>query len=174
MVEQLKDLILLAKIGTPVGIRGEIKIKSFCEDTESLKIYGALCDHTGKNWYKITSIRSQKSQIVVRIENISDRTQAEALKGTELFIPRDRLAKLEDEDEFYEIDLVGLMVQDNNGRNIGTVTAVPDFGAGSLLEIQPEKGESFYLPFSKDWVPVVDTKAKFIIIDPPDDYLPLN
>ena len=171
MVNQSQELILLARIGTPVGIRGELRIKSFCEDTESLKIYGSLCDRSGKNWYKITSIRPQKSQFVVRIKNITDRTQAEALKGTELFLPRNRLADLDDEDEFYEIDLIGLKVKDVEGEFIGTIIAVPDFGAGCLLEIQPEKGETFYVPFSKDIVPVVDTKAKVITLDLPDDYL---
>ena len=171
MVNESQELILLARIGTPVGIRGEVRVKSFCEDAESLKIYGSLCDRSGKNWYEITSIRSQKSQFVVRIKNITDRTQAEALKGIELFLPRNQLADLDDEDEFYEVDLIGLKAKDVGGENIGTIIAVPDFGAGSLLEIQPEKGETFYVPFSKDIVPVVDTETKIITLDLPDDYL---
>ena len=171
MSKQSSELILLAKVGSPVGIRGEVKVQSFCEDANSLQVYGALCDQTGKNWYKINSIRYQKTQPVVRIQNITDRTQADALKGIELYIPRDRLAELEDDDEFYEIDLVGLNVQDVDNNSIGTVIAVPDFGAGSILEIQPKQGETFYLPFSKDLVPVVDIEQKFIIIDLPDDYL---
>ena len=90
-----------------------------------------------------------------------------SLKGTQLFVPRDVLPEPE-EDEFYFSDLVGLDVKSTDGKRIGTIHCVHDFGAGPMLEITPvksaEKQASFFHPFTKAAVPKVDLKARRVII----------
>ena len=90
------------------------------------------------------------------------------LSKTKLYIERDILPKADD-DEFYHIDLVGLNVQFENSQDIGIVNTVQDFGAGVLLEIKPEKGPSFYIPFTLEAVPDVQIDKGYITINPPNE-----
>ena len=103
----------------------------------------------------------------MRSPEIKTREQAMSLKGTQLFVPRDVFPDPE-EDEFYFSDLIGLDVKSTDGKRIGTIAAVHDFGAGTMLEIQPvksaEKQASFFHPFTKIAVPKVDLTARRVII----------
>jgi 16S rRNA processing protein RimM len=97
---------------------------------------------------------------LAEIPAVTDRNAAEKLRGTELWLDREALPDIEEEDGvYYHADLVGLTAQNEAGQKIGTVIAVKNFGAGDLLEIKPETGGSFYLPFTADFVPSVDVKA---------------
>ncbi|MEP4338164.1 MAG: ribosome maturation factor RimM, partial [Roseobacter sp.] len=86
-----------------------------------------------------------------------------------LYISRDQLPDPE-EDEFYYSDLTGLSVLDGNGEALGKLVAVQDFGAGDLLEIRPARGKTFYVPFTKAFVPRIDLEAGEISVDLPEDY----
>ncbi len=77
------------------------------------------------------------------------------------------------DDEFYHADLIGLVVLDTGGTELGRVKAVLNHGAGDLLEISgKESGEPVLLPFTEAAVPTVDLKSGRIIADPPDGLLP--
>jgi len=101
---------------------------------------------------------------------IADRDEAEALKGTELFIERSALPPL-GKRMFYEADLVGLKALDKGGKAYGKVLALHEFGAGAFLEIQPVKKASFMLPFNDDFVPEVNVKEDYVTIVVPDGWL---
>jgi 16S rRNA processing protein RimM len=112
----------------------------------------------------------QGTMIVVKFREIADRTMAEKLNGAELFVDRSALPELEDEETFYHADLIGLAVVDEAGKHLGTIVAVPNFGAGDLLEIRPARGASYFLPFTRALVPVVDVKGGRVVIDPPEGF----
>ena len=90
-----------------------------------------------------------------------------SLKGTQLFVPRSALPE-PDDDDFYYADLVGLEVKSTDGKRLGTIRGVHDFGAGDMLEIQPPKSAdtqaSWFHPFTKRAVPKIDLKAGRIVI----------
>jgi len=163
--------ILLAKIGAPHGVKGEVRVKPF-GDPAMLDCYGKLHDAKG-NAYKITRMRTQKAMLVVKFKDINTRNQAEALNGVELFVERSKLPEIKEEDAFYVQDLIGMDVLDMPGAHIGTVIAMPNFGAGDLLEIAPLKtadGRSFdtyYLPFTKAVVPYIDFDEGSLKVLPP-------
>jgi len=102
------------------------------------------------------------------LAGVATREEAEALKGTRLYAPRDRLPPL-GEDEYYHADLIGLAVVDTGGAALGTVRAVLDHGAGDILEVaQPGKAE-LLVPFTRAAVPTVDIAGRRIVVDPPGD-----
>jgi 16S rRNA processing protein RimM len=104
-----------------------------------------------------------------RIPGVATKEQADALRGTSLFVPRDRLPSLPDE-EFYHADLIGLKAYDTGGVLVGKVTAVYNHGAGDILEISPTGHKSaLLLPFTAVIVPNVDLATGRIVVDPPDD-----
>ena len=106
-----------------------------------------------------------KGSVVVWTEQVQTRDQAEALRGLKLYIPRADLPA-PDDDEFYVTDLIGLCVETADGKALGTVKAVQDFGAGDLLEIQPPQGPSWYLPFTLAAVQVRIAERKVIVVMP--------
>jgi 16S rRNA processing protein RimM len=105
----------------------------------------------------------------VRLSGVLTKEQADALKGTQLYVDRDRLPSLPD-DEFYHADLIGLTAQDTGGVVLGTVRAVHNHGAGDLLEILgPGMKAALLLPFTLAVVPTVDLAAGRIVVDLPEE-----
>ncbi len=123
----------------------------------------------GSRDYHVTLTRPVAGGLGARIQGVSTKEQADALRGTSLYVPRDRLPRLPD-DEFYHADLIGLSAYDPGGAMIGKVTAVYNHGAGDILEISPAGHKSaLLLPFTLAIVPNVDLAAGRIVVDLPDE-----
>jgi 16S rRNA processing protein RimM len=163
------EKVLMAKIGAAHGIRGEVRVKPFSDDPLSFTDYGVLTTKDGKLSFEVESARVKKTVVITKFKEIKDRNRAEELNGVELFVERSKFPEPE-EDEFYYSDLNGLSVFDQHGETLGKIVAVQDFGAGDLLEVRPARGRSFYIPFTKDFVPVVSLAEKSVTVDLPDDY----
>ena len=166
----MADRIRVARIGAAHGIRGEVKLWSFTEDPMAVANYGLLESEDGARHFEIEAARPGKDFLVARIAGIGDRDAAEKLRNTDLFVPRDRLPPIEEADTFYHADLVGLSAVGEDGGALGTVIAIHNFGAGDLIEIEPAAGgEPLLLPFNETIVPVVDLKAKQIVVVLPQE-----
>lgn len=164
--EQSRVLVGIA--GAPHGVKGEVRVKSFTEDPLDLGAYGPLETEDGRR-LEIESVRLGKEVVVVRLAGVRDRDAADALKGMRLYVPREKLPAPDDADEFYHADLIGLAVVARDGSPLGRIVAVPDFGAGPLLEIAPESGgATVLLPFVKAHVPEIDLAGGKVIADPPE------
>jgi len=102
----------------------------------------------------------------VRLKGVNDRNAAERLTNTKLFVARERLPETEADDEFYHADLIGLAVVDGEGKALGSVSAIHNFGAGDLVEVKPAQGNTtVLLPFTEAAVPVVDIAGRRIVVD---------
>ncbi len=156
----------MAQIGAPHGVRGGVRLWPFTADPMALRDYGALESEDGAQRFEIETLRPAKDHLVARLRGIADRDAAEQLTNTKLFVPRSRLPAPEP-DEFYHADLIGLPVFDTNDQQLGTVTAVLNFGAGNLLEVQPAVGATVLLTFTQAVVPAVDVAGGRIVVDPP-------
>lgn len=156
----------MAVIGAPHGVRGELRVKSFTGDPMAIGDYGPLHDAQGRI-YEVLDVRPAKNVVVVRFKGVTTREQAEALNGVELLVDRDALPDEElEEDEFFHADLVGLEVRDGDGKKLGKVTALQDFGGGDLLEITLGGRKGVLIPFTMAAVPVVDVPGGFVTIEP--------
>ncbi len=153
------------------GVRGLVRIKSFTEQPESLAAYGRLSDEAGTRSFEVSVTGRAKGALLARIEGVTERDQAEALRGTRLHIARDALPPLEDEEEYYVADLIGLEAVDRAGRALGRVRTVHNFGAGDVIEVEPEAGggPSRLWPFTRETVPEVDLAAGRLVIEPPEE-----
>lgn len=161
------DRICIGAIVGAFGIKGELRIKSFCADPAAIGDYGILTNQDGTQHFDLKIIGPIKGGYAARIGGIKYRDQADELKGTSLFALRADLPNLPD-DEFYHSDLIGLRVIDTGGVQMGTITAVYDHGAGDFLEINVVGQKNMaLLPFTKAAVPTVDLAAGKVIIDPP-------
>ncbi|WP_136635896.1 ribosome maturation factor RimM [Pseudooceanicola onchidii] len=164
------DKVCVGAIAGSYGVRGEVRLKSYCAEPSAIADYAPLTDAADRS-FSVTLIRPIKNGFVARLGGVTTKEEADALKGVDLFAPRDRLPAPED-DEYYHADLIGLRVLDTGGTEIGTVRSVMDHGAGDLLEIQgPGLPNTVLLPFTKACVPTVDLAGGRIIADPPEGLL---
>ncbi|WP_455480655.1 ribosome maturation factor RimM [Bartonella sp. B12(2025)] len=163
--EKLKNKVYLATIGLPHGIKGDVFVKVLSAEPQRLKSYGTLYDDMGRS-YKIVTLRVQKNNAIVRFKGIDDRNAAENLKGIRLYVARNQLLDDLAEDEFYQVDLIGLRVQNCVGKILGEVSGFFNFGAGDLLEMRLNTRKTVLIPFSKAAVPEICIASGFLVVDP--------
>ena len=166
--------VCLGQIGAAHGVRGEVRLRSFTSDPAAIADYGPLETEDGRV-LEIEKLRPAKDHFVARLSGIRDRDAASALTNTKLYVPRERLPRTEDPDEFYHADLIGLAAVDRAGKTLGTVVAIHNFGAGDLIEVRPQTGGSTELvPFDSTHVPEVDIASGKIVVHPPDGLFKAN
>jgi 16S rRNA processing protein RimM len=149
-------------------VRGEVRLWPFTEDPLAVASYGPLQSEDGTRTVEIESVREGKDHLIARLKGVTDRSAAEALRNVDLYVPRERLPQIDEEDTYYHSDLIGLDAVREDGTQIGTVHAIHNFGAGDVIEIVPlGSGETLMLPFTQSTVPRVDLAARQIVIVPP-------
>ena len=160
------DRIVVGNLAGAFGVRGEVRLKSFCAEPADIAGYVPLYGPDGRVFPSIEIMGQTQGALIARVEGISTKEDADALKGVPLLVDRARLPTLPP-DEFYHADLIGLPVHDAGSARIGTVRAVLNHGAGDILEIAGPKGQTVLLPFTQAVVPLVDIAAGRIVADPP-------
>ena len=166
----MTDQVVVGAIAGAYGVRGEVRIKSFCAVPEDIEAYSPLTDDVGRT-YHLALVGPIKNGFYARIVEIATKEQADALKGTQLYAERGQLPSLPD-DEFYHADLIGLSVFDTGGAELGQVKAVHNHGADDLLEVtRTGSSATVLIPFTQAVVPTVDLAAERIVVDPPEGIL---
>jgi 16S rRNA processing protein RimM len=163
----LKHGVLLGHIAGAHGVRGEVLVKSYTAAPEDIAAYGPLTDETGTRAFSIKVLRVIPKGVVVRLDGVADRTAAEALKGMRLYVERDKLPDT-GTDEYYHTDLIGLTAVSPEGKAVGQVVGLHNYGAGDLLEIRLEGSRQAELvPFTNTIVPSVDIAGGRVVIAMP-------
>jgi 16S rRNA processing protein RimM len=163
-----RDLVSVGAITGAHGIKGEVKLRSFTADPQAIAAYSPLETAKGAK-IEIVRLRAQKDDFIAVLKGVTDRNAAEALKGTELFVPRARLPE-PDDDEVYLEDLVGLPVLLKDGTVLGEIIAVANYGASDLIDVKIEgRRNTVLIPFGGGFTAEAD--AEKVIVDLPDGYL---
>ena len=184
------DGLLVARIGKPHGLRGEVTVQVHTDDPERRFVDGAAfttAAATGSGGPRELTLRSHRVHRgiwLLGFEQVPDRTGAESLRDTRLFLPTDlddepavegdQPTDVDDDEGWYEADLVGLAVVDTTGATLGTVSGLQTGTAQDLLVVDLAGGGEALVPFVEAIVPDVDTAAGRVVIDPPPGLLELN
>ena len=163
----MTDRICVGAIAGAFGVRGEVRLKSFCSDPADIATYSPLTSEDGTRRFEVSLTREVTGALGARIKGIATKEDADALRGVTLWAPRSALPALPD-DEFYHADLIGLEVVDTGGKSLGRVRALYDHGAGDIIEVVGGT-QVLMLPFTRAVVPTVDLAARRIVVDPPGD-----
>lgn len=139
--------VTLAAIAGAHGVTGEVRLKLFTDD---LSPYRTLM--AGTRSFTVRSVRPGPAGAVARLDGVTTRDAAEALRGTALTVPRSALPPL-GEGEYYHADLIGLPAVSSAGDALGEVVAVDNFGAGDVVEIRRDTGATFMVPMRPEAVP---------------------
>ena len=168
----MTDRICVGAIAGAYGVKGELRIKSFCAVPEDIENYTPLRSEDGTRQFALAILRPIKNGFSARIADVATKEDADALRGINLFADRDQMPSLPN-DEFYHADLIGLEVYDTGGVLLGRVKTVQNHGADDLLELQlAGTSATTFLPFTKSAIPTVNLSAGRIVADPPHGVLP--
>lgn len=160
--------ILLAVIIGAQGLKGDVRVKAFTQKHGALADYRTLHTKDGRH-FTVTAARATKpDEAVLTFAEISNRNGAQALRGTELFVERASLPAPE-KDEYYHADLIGLRAEDPEGRAIGKVLAIHNYGAGDVIEIARPDGDTVLLPFTRETVPHIEIDKERIVVAVPEE-----
>jgi 16S rRNA processing protein RimM len=161
--------VCLGVIGRPHGVRGLVRIRPFTENARDVAAYGPVTDRKTGREYTLTVMNLVKDMVTVRIEGVEGRDQADALKGTELWVRQSVLPEVTEEEAYYHHNIIGLTAEDMDGKSLGEVVAVENYGAGDLLELRLVGAgrTTVMVPFTRECVPVVDVAGHRVVIDAP-------
>ena len=151
--------VTLAVIIGAHGVTGEVRLKVFTEDLARYKVLNATVAGVALT---LKSARPGSNGTIARFAEVTDRNAAEALRGTELTVPRSALPPLEP-GEYYHSDLIGLAAVSTTGETLGRVVLIEDFGAGDVIEIEREGGQRFMVPMNAGAVPEWDGER--VVVD---------
>ena len=140
--------VTLAVVIGAHGVTGEVRLKLFAEGLDSLTVHKSFNDGA----LTLKSLRPGNNGAIARFAEVVDRNAAEAMRGTELTVPREALPPLA-EGEYYHADLIGLRCVSTEGEDLGKCVAVENFGAGDVIEIERPDGKRFMVPMKVEAVP---------------------
>ena len=145
------------------GIKGEVKLKSYTQAPENIFLYEKLFIESFDHPIDLIFVRKAKQNIICKIENVKTRNDAEKLKGLKLFVTRDSLPKLTN-DEFYQSDLLGFQIYNLKRESFGLIVSFNDFGGGLLAEVK-NFDKTFYLPMGIKFLEKINYKKKEVILN---------
>lgn len=158
----------MAVVAGAHGLRGVLKLRCFTERPEDVAAYGPVYDSRGNELFELEVIGPAPGGVLARARGIEDRTAAEAMRGTELFVPRSALPE-PGPDEFYYSDLEGMEALRPDGSRLGVVASVANYGAGDLIEVLTDDGRRISLPFTRQTVPSIDLERRRMVVEPPEE-----
>ena len=133
--------ILVGKIVAMQGVRGDVRVQTFTEKPEDFSKFKVQSSKFNPDDFKFVRVVPNSNVIIAHIRGFDDRTAAEALRGTELYIDRDTLPDLT-ANEYYQADLIGFTVM-RDGKKVGTIACFQNFGAGDIIETNDGNMYSF-------------------------------
>lgn len=167
-ITQTRELVAIAEVARSHGVRGEVRLKVYNPETQLIakgrKVVlrpASAKDASADSPRKILGVREVPQALLVLLEGVTDRDQADALRGTMLLVPRDELPALE-EGEFYKVDLEGARAELTDGTLVGTVLRVVSYPSCEVLVVSTADGKTIELPLVDDVVESVDAPARLV------------
>jgi 16S rRNA processing protein RimM len=163
------ELIAVGRVGRPRGVRGASFVAPWTDDPDERFAAGTVftTDPAAAGPLTVSTSSSAGGKLVVQFESVTDREGAEALRGVQLLLPTSARPELDDPDDFYDTDLIGLAARTSDGAALGPVTDVLHAGTADYLVLDHD-GREVLVPFVRAIVPSVDIAGGAVVVDPPD------
>ncbi len=166
------ELVAVGRVGKAHGIRGAVFVEPWTDAPEERFAPGQVLTSEAHPPLTVAERRDHSGKLVVSFEGVDTRNAAEEIRGLVLTVPASQRPPIDDPDEFYDTDLIGLRIGTQGGVELGTVTDVLHSPGGSVLAVDHE-GREVLVPFRKEFVPVVDLAARTATVTLPDGLLDL-
>jgi 16S rRNA processing protein RimM len=150
------------------GLKGEVKLTSFAQDQGMFLRAGVVFagpDPARARPLSVISLRPHQGRLLLRLKEITNREQAQALGGAWVYLRREDLDPLQTE-EYYWFELKDALVRTSDGRELGRVQAVTNHGAHDILVVRDSRGRELLIPVSQEVVKELDAAAGLVVIEP--------
>jgi 16S rRNA processing protein RimM len=166
--------VVIGRIGRPHGVRGEVTVEVRTDDPDLRFAPGAvlLTDPADRGPLTVAGHRWHRDVLLLALDGVESREAAELVRNTLLLVETSQLPALDDPDDYYDHQLVGLAARLTDGTVLGEVIAVSHEGSDLLVVQRPDDGE-LLIPFVRAIVPTVDVGGGFLEVDPPEGLLEL-
>jgi 16S rRNA processing protein RimM len=166
-------LVVVGRIGRAHGIRGDLHVEVRTDEPERRLAPGSvlLTDPGDRGPLTIAAGRVHSGRLLLHFDGVDDRTGAEGLQGTMLLTDIDPDELPEDEDEWYDHQLVGLDVVTVTGQPLGEVAEVLHLPGHDVLAVRRSDASEVLVPFVAQIVPEVDLEANRLVVNPPPGLL---
>ena len=158
------NLVHVGTFGSPIGLKGEIKVTILTSSFESFKMLKVYLNEDASEKWNFIKMRTQSKKLIVHPLDCNNRDDAEKFRGKKIFSQLSNFPKT-NKGKYYARNLIGCSVIMINGDKIGNVVSVENFGASDLLEIKI-KNKTFYIPMNKENLVFVDLDKKKITVNP--------
>jgi 16S rRNA processing protein RimM len=167
-------LLIVGRVGKAHGLRGDVLVSLHTDDPGTRFAAGArlATEPPERGPLTVLTARRHSGRYVVGFAGVADRAAAEALRGTELVVDSADLSPIDDPDEFHDTELLGLTVEDPQGKPLGLLADIVHGPGADLLVVRVDDREVL-VPFVRDMVPTVDVARGRVVIDPPEGLLQL-
>jgi 16S rRNA processing protein RimM len=171
----MAELLLVGRVAKAHGIAGELAVDIHTDSPDQRFAPGAvlaarLRDRTVRN-VTVAVARAHSGRLLVRFDEVADRTAAEAMRGAQLLVDAADLPPADDPDEFYDHELEGLAAVLADGTEVGRVREIARGPGGELLVVDLADGTEGLVPFVREIVPEVDVAGGRVVLDPPEGLL---
>ncbi|WP_329414061.1 ribosome maturation factor RimM [Streptomyces sp. NBC_00704] len=161
--------LVVARIGRAHGIKGEVTVEVRTDEPELRLAPGAVLstDPASTGPLTIETGRVHSGRLLLRFEGVRDRNAAEALRNTLLIAEVDPEALPEEEDEYYDHQLMDLDVVTKDGEEVGRITEISHLPSQDLFIVERPDGSEVMIPFVESIVTEIDLEEQRAVIDPP-------
>ncbi len=171
--------LVVGRVAKAHGIAGEIVVDVRTDDPDERfangkTLRGRAARGNPERTFTVESVRAHGGRLLIRLAGVSDRSAADALRGTLFVVDSDELPAIDEPDEYYDHQLEGLTVRTLDGAEVGRISEVLHTAAGELLSVKTEAGTEILIPFVTAIVPTVSLADGVVEIDPPDGLLNLD
>lgn len=162
--------LVVGRVGRPQGVRGEVTVEVRTDDPDTRFAPGSALrtEPAERGPLTVEAARPRSGGLVVAFAGVRDREGAETLRGTVLLVDSAELPPIDDPEEWYDHQLVGLAAVDPAGAALGTVTDVVHSPASDLLVLRDDDGREHLVPFIRELVPTVDVPAGRVVVSAPE------
>ena len=162
--------LVVGRIGKPHGVRGEVTVEVRTDDPDARFAPGSSLrtDPVERGPLTVAGVHPRSGGLVVAFAGVESREAAEGLRGTVLVVDSAELPDIEDADEWYDHQLVGLTAVDPAGGALGEVADVVHAPAADLLVVRDADGREHLVPFVREMVPAVDVPRRRVVVDAPE------
>ena len=167
----MPQLVVIGEVRAVHGLKGHFKITSYTQTPDDFFRFGPY--RLGKDYANIylKKIKDLKTGYIVSCDQINTRELAEKIVGMTIETNQSCLPQINKLNQIYYHQLINLIIKTEDGKNIGKVISVQNFGSSDLLEIRKKNRKDFFIPISDSTVKKVDLNKKIIIVKNINNYV---
>ena len=166
----MSDLVVIGKVSSARGLKGQFKIISYTKNAEDIFNYGPITIWDKYIDVQLSKVSTTKNLLVASVHEIDTREKAEDIINNNITVKTHKFPEISEDGQYYYYQIKNMKVMDESYNIIGEVTNIANYGANDVIEITDENKKTFFIPYSKNVIDEVDVKNNILKVKNISDY----